>query len=205
MLLWRAVIEGAIRFTETPAQLGWTHTLGGLRLYTNMVWLDMDAGAPSPGQWWTCAALTFSAAMISLRLPARLLPIAYVLRVHAIVVAASLVYFNLMPNSFTYSLSDHIAMLLLMVFVLAMLIPWVFAATYNILGFSFSQKFCLSVLGMGFLVLFAPLQAFSHALILHYGSLLYQPMLFLLMGMFPPMMAMVALYSWAMTWRRDPA
>jgi hypothetical protein len=144
-------------------------------------------------------------ALLSLGLPSRMLPIAYVLRVHAIVIAVSLLYFVLMPNSFTYSLSDHICMLLVMFLLLALLIPWIFALTYSVLGVTLANKALLTFLGVFFLLLFAPLHAFSHALVLHHGSLLYQPVLFLLMGVFPPLMAMVAFYSWAMTWPRGAA
>jgi hypothetical protein len=205
VLLWSQVIRWSIELTDTYAQLGWTRTLGGLRLPMDMVWLDMSAGAPSPAQWWTCAAVTLFLALLSLGLPSRMLPIAYVLRVHAIVIAVSLLYFVLMPNSFTYSLSDHICMLLVMFLLLALLIPWIFALTYSVLGVTLANKALLTFLGVFFLLLFAPLHAFSHALVLHHGSLLYQPLLFLLMGVFPPLMAMVAFYSWAMTWPRGAA
>jgi hypothetical protein len=201
---WNAIFSWAIQLTESPAQLSWTRSLGGLRLGVDFIWLEMDAGAPSQLQWWGCALTTLVLSLVSLMLPMRWLPVAYLLRMYAVVIAASLLYFSWMPNSFTHSLPDHVATLLLLILLLALLAPWVFALTFNILGFSLAQKTLLSVLGVGFLLLFAPLHAFSHALLLHHGSLLYQPMLFLLLGVFPPMMVLVALYAWAMTWRHGP-
>lgn len=203
--LWRSMLGWAVALTETTAQLGWTQTLGGLRLGIDLIWLDIDAGAPSPLQWWGCAISAAALAIGSLLLPSRWLPVAFVIRMYALVLAASLVYFAWMPNAFTHSLADHVATLLLLTLILAMLTPWLLALTFNILDFSIVQKALLSTLAVGFLLLFAPLHAFSHALLLHHGSLLYQPMLFLLFGMFPSMMVLVALYSWAMTWPRARA
>lgn len=199
---WSRIMHWAIDFTGVAASVMLTSSVSGVPLGVHLIWLEMDAGAPSPWQWWGAAALAFGLALASLRLPSRMLPIAYVARIYAVVIVVSLAFFAVVPARFTYSLADHVAMLLLMMLLLAAVAPWVLSLTYNILDFRARDKVLLSLMAVVFLVVTAPLQAFSHALVLHYGSLLYQPMLFLLLGIFPPLVGLVGLYSWAMTWPR---
>jgi hypothetical protein len=61
-------------------------------------------------------------------------------------------------------------------------------------------KLAITSVMVGFVVVFAPLQSLSHAWLLHHGTLLYMPLLFMAFGLLLPIIAIVALYAWAMTW-----
>jgi hypothetical protein len=154
-------------------------------------------------QWWIGFGVTAALAITSFVLPVPWIPLAYGLRLLAIVMASSLAYFQIMPASFPYSIADHVGALLVGWLLLAVTTPMIYGLTYNVLGFKPISRYLLLGIALGFMLITAPLLSLAHTIILLHGSLLYQPVLFLFFGLFPGLTAMIAFYSWAMTWEPD--
>lgn len=201
--LWHQLIAQLVPWLDLKGTLGVTRQMGGVTLPVEITWLDLEVGAPTSTQWWSGFALTAGLCTLSFVLPGRWLPLAYGLRLIAIVMTSSLAYFALTPASFPYSSADHISALLSSWLVMAVLIPLIYGLTYNVLGFSHRSRILLVLLCVGFMLIAAPLLCMAHAVVLWHGSLLFQPVLFLLFGLFPGLTAMVAFYSWAMTWEPE--
>jgi hypothetical protein len=193
-------LSGAL---ELGAKLTGSQYLGGVRMPFEIPWLDLPVGAPTILQWWIGFGVTAALAITSFVLPVPWIPLAYGLRLLAIVMASSLAYFQIMPASFPYSIADHVGALLVGWLLLAVTTPMIYGLTYNVLGFKPISRYLLLGIALGFMLITAPLLSLAHTIILLHGSLLYQPVLFLFFGLFPGLTAMIAFYSWAMTWEPD--
>jgi hypothetical protein len=79
-------------------------------------------------------------------------------------------------------------------------VPLVFGLTFYVIDVSWSRKVGLTVLVMAHLAVLVPLQyALQAALIVH-GSLIVLPLLFILFGLLPEIMVLIAWYGWGMSW-----
>lgn len=200
---WHFVISYFMPLLGLDGTVGVTNQLGGVKLPISVTWLELKVGAPTMGQWYWGFGLTALACLVSFFLPASWIPLAYVLRIGSIVMASALAYFEISPATFPYSPADHISTLIIGWLGLAIITPLVFGLTYNILEFKRRSKALLLILSIVFMLIAAPLLALAHAIILTYGSLLYQPVLFLFFSLFPGLSALICFYSWAMTWEPE--
>jgi len=80
------------------------------------------------------------------------------------------------------------------------MIPIVLAFTFYLFEFSLWKKLAISVLTMGHLTFFFPLQYILHVYILHH-SILFMPLLYFAFGPFLDVLIFICLYSWAMSWK----
>lgn len=137
-------------------------------------------------------------------LPDSAKPGAYLLRFAVLLHSASLLYFLLWPASFAHSLISHIGGGLRQSWTLMLLTPWLHFFTYYLFPFALWQRLLLTSLTLAYLALLAPLQYASHAVLLSALGAVAMPALHLLLGVMLPILGLVALYGWGMSWH-DPA
>ena len=137
-------------------------------------------------------------------LPDSAKPGAYLLRFAVLIHSASLLYFLLWPASFAHSPISHIGGGLRQSWTLMLLTPWLHFFTYYLFPFALWQRLLLTSLTLAYLALLAPLQYASHAALLSMLGAVAMPVLHLLLGVMLPILGLVALYGWGMSWH-DPA
>ncbi len=132
--------------------------------------------------------------------PDRARPMALWMRCAALLHGAAIAYFFMWPASFAHSMADHVFSVLRLGWWLLLLTPWLHLAIYYLFPFALWQRVALTGLSLLYLLLATPLQAASHAALLHLLGPVAMPLLHLLLGVVWPVMALVALYAWAMSW-----
>ena len=143
-----------------------------------------------------CVALWVAAGW----LPDPAKPGAYVLRFAVLIHGASVLYFGLWPGSFTHSLGGHVSAGLRQSWMLLLLTPWLHLCTYYLFPFALRQRLAVTAVTLLYLALLAPLQYTTHALVLVWAGPVLMPLLHLLFGVMVPILGLVALYGWGMSW-----
>ena len=131
-------------------------------------------------------------------------PGAYLLRFAVLLHAAAVIYFLCWPASFQHSLMGHVAGGLRQSWALMLVTPWLHYFTFYLLPFAAWQDAALTALTLLYLSILAPLQYATHAALLHLSGPVLMPLLYMLFGVMVPILGIVALYGWGMSWR-DPA
>ena len=114
--------------------------------------------------------------------------------------AVSLTYFAVRPAEFPHSCQDYMAGLLTSSLILIPVVPILFGITYYIFEFQLWKKFLLTLITMAHLVVFVPVQILLHSVALQ-SSVLFMPVLYLVMGVPMDVLIIVAFYSWGMSWK----
>ncbi|KMN81489.1 hypothetical protein HNO92_003957 [Chromobacterium alkanivorans] len=200
LALWRQITQWSIEATGVPAQLSSLQVLNGLTPGLWLPWLDLPASVPSFWQWWGNGLIGLLLLSLSFLISPESMPARYLLRLFVIIQSSSCVYFALLPAAFNHSLPEYHSSCLTFVLILLFLMPWVHALTFHVLEKPVWHKLALSGVSLAYLLLEAPLHYFAAALALHYGSLLFMPLLFILGSLMVEVMMMIALYAWAMSW-----
>jgi hypothetical protein len=133
-------------------------------------------------------------------LPDAAKPGAYVLRFAALLHGAAVLYFVGWAGSFPHSASTHVMGGLQQSWALMLVVPWLHLLTYHLFPFPAWQGMALTALSLLFLAVLAPLQYASHMALLAWAGPILMPLLFLLFGLMLPVLGLVALYGWAMSW-----
>jgi hypothetical protein len=199
-LFWRRLFILGLRFlplqcevrTSLPSSLS-------LVVAAQVPYFVFDPIMPSSTLWAATCVAVIAIFAITFFLPPEFIPIAYLLRCLLFVQASALVYFAVLPAQFPYAPADYLQGFLLSGAALIGLVPVLFLLTYYIFPFSFIKKVLLTVLTMGYLTIFLPFQVMLHALLLR-KSILFMPLLYLVLGMPLDVLIIVALYAWGMTW-----
>lgn len=173
--------------------------LPGLKM--NLPVVTLAAGAPTGLQWLNTLIGAIVLALGSFLLPYRARPIAYLLRLIALVQFTSNAYFYAVPGQFPYSLREHVTTLFSGTCVLMLVVPWILALAYFPFDHRWSRKLGLLVLCLVFFAVFAPVWLALHAWLIHFASLAVQPTLYLVFGYPVESFLFVCLYGWGMAWR----
>lgn len=165
----------------------------------------LGAASPTPAQWLNITATTTVLLLVTLLLPRRLLPLIYMLRLMAIVQLSASLFFLLAPASYPYAGGAHATTILRCGWASMLLLPWIFAFCYYPLEHGWTRHVALTLLGEVFFALVTPLLAAWEVVLVHYGSLLLHPLLYLVFG--PPLFVFwfICLYGWGMSWPDAPA
>jgi hypothetical protein len=165
----------------------------------------VDAGLPSITQWWSGMAAVAVLLAGPALLPERMLPLTYLARFIGMLQLAVQCYFYFWPGSFPHHADSSIAALMQASLALMLVVPWLFGFTYNIFGFSLFRKIALSVMAIGYLIVLTPVQFTLAALLLQRFSMLWHPLIYLLGTTLLQLVTLLALYAWAMSWKRPRA
>ncbi|MDB4879308.1 MAG: hypothetical protein JWL60_754 [Gemmatimonadetes bacterium] len=161
------------------------------------------AHAPTPGAaaWWVTLVVTVLTLAGTLFLRGAWLPLAYALRFAAAIQASALLFFGLVPDRFPHDLGGYVSGMMLVGAVLIGIVPIVFGLTYFLMDVGWSRKVALALLVMAHLAVLVPLQYALHAAVIAHASLIVLPLCFILFGLLPEIMVLVALFGWGMSWQ----
>ena len=163
--------------------------------------VDVPTRAPDPLTWWLTLAVTLLCLLATVRLPSDFLPLCYFLRFLCIIQASALAFFAATPAAFHYTVPDYLDSSLLSGAMLMLLLPWLHGLTYHIFDFSLGRKALFTFLSLAFICVALPMQLLVHLLLLNAWSVLMLPLLYLMLGLWLQILAAIALYGWAMSWK----
>lgn len=158
------------------------------------------ATAPTRLQWWITLIVTVVLAIVSLLVRDRWLPLAYVVRLAALVQTTALLFFLFNPWPFPYDLAGYITTMQVAAVGAIAIMPLILASTYHIIDARFRQKVGLTLAIVGHLLVFVPLQYMLQSYIIARASLLLMPLCFALFALLPEVVIFIALYGWGMSW-----
>jgi len=138
--------------------------------------------------------------IISFLFSENLTPFVYFLRVLCFVQLTAFAYFKFAAAPFPYQLSGYMANLLRGGIIIVLLIPILFAITLYLYKMPLVQKLLVSIMTMGHLIIFIPLQALIHMYVIKLCSYLMLPTMFFMFGYLLEIFIVISFYSWAMSW-----
>ncbi|MEK8025462.1 hypothetical protein [Pseudaquabacterium rugosum] len=130
-------------------------------------------------------------------------PATYLVRFAAMIHLCAVVFFAFWAPVFPHDETGHIAWGLHRNWLFMLLTPWLHLFTYYMFPFPWWQRIALTGLTVGWLALLGPLQFALHAQALAVFGIVVMPLLETLAGVMLPILGMVALFGWAMSWN-DP-
>ena len=199
-----ALWTGIFRWLAGPLDLGGVARRAGTvvsAVSVSVPYFTARAGAPSWTLWWLTLVATAGVTIGSLFLRARYLPLAYALRFVAAIQASALLFFALARDRFPYDLAVYVSGMMLIGASVIGLVPLILGLTFYVIDVRWSQKVALTAIVMGHLLLFIPLQYALQSYVVAHGSLLFLPVSFIVFGILPEVMILVAFYGWGMSWR----
>lgn len=198
---WAAVLVFWLERTGVEtSMLQVDRTLAGWRLYTLHV-PEPQAHLPSLMLWSTTATATTAAMLISYLTLRRHLPIVYLVWAGALVQGASLMFFYAWPTAFPHTAGSHLRAGLDMAAAFLLFTPWLLAVSYYVFDFGLVRKVLCTLLVIGTILVFTPMQYAVHAWILARCSLLFAPLLFVFGTLLIDVLLFVSVYGWAMSWK----
>ncbi|MEO0559846.1 MAG: hypothetical protein AAF170_16880 [Bacteroidota bacterium] len=162
--------------------------------------LALEAAPPGGPLWVATLLVTVIVFAASFLLPDRMVPFSYALRALVVVQASALAFFLFWPGAFPYSLTSYLQGMSVTGLAIATASIPVLGLTYFIQDVSWFHKLGLAVVALGHSVVLVPLQYVAHGLLLHEGSLLFMPVLYLFFGVPLHVFSLVALFAWGMSW-----
>lgn len=156
---------------------------------------------PSIQQWWIGMVFSITFILLPKFISKKLTPFRYFAICIGLIQFSAQVFFLYMLGLFPYGASAYLGSMLECSFSLILATPWLLAAVYNIFPFHTARKIALSGLTIGVMLMAVPIQYAFQTWILHTGSMLWMPILYFLGGMPFSVLALICLYSWAMTWQ----
>lgn len=195
---WRQVFVAGIRFLPLHAQLS-NHAYHWLIYRLNVPALALEPSLPSSALWGTAGLVTIIVFAATIFIPASLTPVVYLLRALVFLQLSALVYFAVLPAQFPHLPSAYLRGLITSGIGVISIVPALFCLVYYIFPFSIAKKAFLTLSTMVHLVLFLPLQVLLHALVIQ-SSLMFMPVVYLVLGMTLDVFIIVTFYSWGMSW-----
>ncbi|GAB5519536.1 MAG: hypothetical protein RhofKO_17870 [Rhodothermales bacterium] len=196
---WSWLFVTASPWLNLPATVGSTTHIWPIYGEVIVPTLELTGRSVHGGTWTTALGFTLLLAWISTKLPERFMPLTYFLRTIVLLETVSLIYFALTPETFPYMLTGYIGSMLHTGAALIALVPVVYGFTLFPFDLPWRHKIGLSLLTMGYLAVFIPLQYLTHAVLLYSGSMIFLPTLYMLLGIPLDVLALIALYAWGMS------
>jgi hypothetical protein len=129
------------------------------------------------------------------------LPFAYMLRMLCAFQLFVCVYFWLWPHHFIYDAAGHLQSIFLLQIAEIAVMPLLMGLIFYPLDMSLIKKAMATLLILAYMCAVVPWLMLLHAIVLTYGSLLFMPFAYFILGG-PLLVALyVALYSYCMSWR----
>ena len=154
---------------------------------------------PAPPLLFGALGLTGAAWVIAGRLQGKHLPVKYLVRCLCALLLLSILVFLLSPESFAYSLAEHVNGLLLNAYRCLLVFPFMLGIGYYLFHERLVVKLLYSlVIGLYFLLMI-PHKVMLHIITLHFGSSLAMPLLYMCLGSAFDIFAFVALYAWVLS------
>ena len=174
---------------------------GAIGSSIRFIWLASDRISVMPSNNLKAATATVLAllSLSTLFYPDKRLPLKCLVRILCTVQGLALLFFWLAPSRFPYTITDHLGDMIGMAHVMLYAIPVLLAIGYYMLPARLHSKLGHTVLILGYFLLLAPHKLILHAVILHYGSLLFMPLLYICFGTVLDVLLFIALYAWVVS------
>jgi hypothetical protein len=200
-LLWKGMFELLLPFLGVGGPVE-TRPLAipGFPVGMDLPFPGLEAPWPAMGHFATIGTIALVMLFVSFAFSSRFLPLAYFLRAVVLIQGVSLAWFALASPPFPYTTPRYAAGLLAAGAILITSIPAILGFTFYIIDVSLLRKLLLTALLIGHLIVLLPLQVLVHVWLIHQGSLLLQPVLFLVFGLLVEVLVLVAFYGWGMSW-----
>lgn len=201
--LWQLIFERGQAYLALPIQVsqqqlalpaGWQLTIPAVTAVTPI---------PDNRVLMIAGMASLGVLLLSFLLPQRLTPLRYFLRLMVLIQATALLYFWGSPEPFPYRIADHVYILLTAGLVVMALVPLLLGFTLHVFDLALWRKVVLTVLILGHLVVFVPLNVLIHVWLLMHATAVVMPVLFLVFGLLLNVFIFVAFYGWALSWRSD--
>lgn len=162
--------------------------------------LAVSAAQPSSAALVT-GALVVLALLVAARMTGdRVLPLTYVLRAIALVLATAVVVHALDDRPPSFDLPAYTRTLLKVSAGIWLFVPIGYGLTLFLLDITWTRKAALMALALTHLALFVPLQTLLTQYVVQHLSLLVLPLVFVFAGILPQIAVVIALYSWGASW-----
>lgn len=161
------------------------------------------AEKPSEHLVYTNLIVCAIAFLLSFLVPARIAPINYLLRAVILIQASASLDRIISPDYFPYTMQIYMVDALTLSIYLIFLLPLVLGFVYYIFDFGLLRKIILTVMMLAYYFLTIPCQYMLHAYIVHEGTLLFLPIMYLMFGTLLNVLMFVSIYSFGMSWRSN--
>jgi hypothetical protein len=131
----------------------------------------------------------------------RYLPLAYLVWAMALLLALTL-FVQARPGAFAHTIAGHLLGELQLAVEFLLAVPWLLSLSYYVFDVGILRKIGCTVMTLGYIAAYVPVQYAAHAALLHHGSLAFAPVLFVFGGMLVHVLVFIALYGWFMSWER---
>ena len=191
MVFWDGVVRFWAEWLDLSLSLGspTTDTLSDLSRQND------GSRAPSQAALSLTALAMLAIYLLSERMPDRYYPLATVMRGICVIQTTALVFFEVAPASFPYTISSHVQSQLEIGYLFMLAIPLMLAMGWGVMNVGRLRKLWVP---FGFLAYFAvmiPHLGLLHALILDRFSLLFMPVLYFCFGLLLHLMVFIAFYG----------
>ena len=132
-------------------------------------------------------------------------PLTYFIRAILLIQGSASVDRMLSPDTFPYALKTYMVDVMIQCAYMAFLLPFLLAVVYYIFDFSLWRKCFLTILMMGYFLVTVPCQYMLHAYIIHEGTLLFLPLMYMMFGVLLDVLMFVSMYAFGMSWKSRPA
>jgi hypothetical protein len=154
---------------------------------------------PTASTWWLTALGCALVWMYARGLKSERLPQIYFLRLLVLVQITALVFFYFWPVSIPTTVANFLTDVFRQSAGLMLLLPALFCVTLYLFALPWWIKYLSTLAALLFLVLFVPLQAACSAWVLQLGGILFMPVLYLFFGLLPQIVALMGVYSFALS------
>ena len=143
---------------------------------------------------------TLFVALSSIFLSERFLPFKYYLRIIVLIQLTNLFVLWVFPSYLPISVSSHIGQLFIMLVVVMVVTPVIYALTYYVFDFALRKKLFLTLITLIYFLIFIPFFVVFHIYVLVELSVLLLPIMYFIFGIIIPVVILIAFYGWGMSW-----
>lgn len=176
-------------------------TIGGASAekHLHQLLAPLTAAIPSPAVLSGALAFASAALFACGRLQGRFVPVKYLLRSLCVILLLSILVLLLVPESFPYSLEQHVGDLMTNGYRCLLVYPFILGVGYYLFHERLAVRLLYSLAIEMYFIVMIPQKIILHILALHFGTRLSMPLLYVCLGSAFDVLAFVALYAWALS------
>ena len=107
----------------------------------------------------------------------------------------------LSPHFFPYTLKIYLLDAMVQCVYMLFLMPLILGMVYYIFDFTLWRKCLLTIMMLGYFIVAIPCQYMLHAYIIHEWTLLFLPLMYILLGIVMDVLMFVSIYAYGMSWQ----
>lgn len=197
-VLWGSQFDFWMRHTVLPARVD-EGALAMAGFGVPRLGILVGTLLPTAVEWWGSALVCACVWIYTLFMNRERLPLLYFLRLLVLVHVSALVYFYLWPDRLPISVAAYLSDMFRHGMYVVLLLPALFGLVLFPFALSIGVRYGAILAGALFIVLATPLQVACVAWLLHAGSVLMLPVLFLFFGFLPQLVGLMGIYGFALS------